>query len=76
MKEKTVENPLKRAGLTFLAFVIMFLIYAVAVQVTEINLDKMRSENKQTQLIGVLRFLADPDITNPDLLDPLFVPDS
>jgi phosphonate ABC transporter permease subunit PhnE len=76
MKEKTVESPLKRAGLTFLAFIIIFLVYAFAVQVTEINLDKMRSENKQTQLIGVLRFLADPDITNPDLLDPLFVADS
>ena len=76
MKEKTVESPLRRAGLTFLAFIIIFLVYAFAVQVTEINLDKMRSENKQTQLIGVLRFLADPDITNPDLLDPLFVEDT
>lgn len=67
------KTPARQALQTFLAFIIIFLLYAIAVQVTEINLERMRSESRQTQLIGVLRFLADPDITNPDLVDPLFV---
>ena len=70
------KTPARQALQTFLAFVLLFLLYAIAVQVTEIDLEKMRSENRQTQLVGVLRFLADPDITNPDIIDPLFVPES
>ncbi len=70
------KTPTRRALQTFLAFVLLFLLYAIAVQVTEINLEKLRSENRQTQLIGVLRFLADPNITDPDLLDPLFIADT
>ncbi|MCA9943749.1 MAG: phosphonate ABC transporter, permease protein PhnE [Anaerolineales bacterium] len=66
------KTPARQALQTFLAFVLLFLLYAIAVQVTEIDLEKLRSENRQTQLIGVLRFLADPDITNPDIIDPLF----
>ncbi len=76
MKVEAQKTPARHAAQTFLAFVIIFLVYAFAVQVTEVNLDKLRSENRQTQLIGVLRFLADPDITNPDLIDPLFVTES
>ncbi len=67
------KSPGRQALQTFIAFVILFLIYAIAVQVTEIDMGRLRSENRQSQLIGVLRFLADPDITNPDLIDPLFV---
>jgi phosphonate ABC transporter permease subunit PhnE len=70
------KTPARHALQTFLAFVLLFLLYAIAVQVTEIDLEKMRSESRQTQLVGVLRFLADPDITNPDLIDPLFVADT
>ena len=70
------KTPARKALQTFFAFVLLFLLYAIAVQVTEIDLEKLRSENRQTQLIGVLRFLADPDITNPDLIDPLFVDDT
>ncbi|MEJ2750911.1 MAG: hypothetical protein P8183_23835, partial [Anaerolineae bacterium] len=72
MKVEAPKTPARHAAQTFLAFVIIFLVYAIAVQVTEINLNKLRSESRQTQLIGVLRFLADPAITNPDLVDPLF----
>jgi phosphonate ABC transporter permease subunit PhnE len=72
MKVEAPQTPARKAAQTFLAFVIIFLVYAVAVRVTEIDLDKLRSENRQTQLIGVLRLLADPDLTNPDLVDPLF----
>lgn len=70
------KTPARRALQTFLAFVLLFLLYAIAVQVTEIDLEKLRAESRQTQLIGVLRFLGDPDITNPDLIDPLFVEDT
>lgn len=67
------KSPARQALQTFIAFVLLFLLYAIAVQVTEIDMGRLRSENRQTQLIGVLRFLADPDITNPDIIDPLFV---
>lgn len=67
------KTPAKKALQTFLAFVLLFLLYAITVQVTEIDLGKLRSETRQTQLIGVLRLLADPAITEPDLIDPLFV---
>ncbi len=70
------KTPGRQALQTFLAFVLLFLLYAIAVQVTEIDLEKLRSENRQTQLTGVLRFLADPDITDPDIIDPLFVVES
>lgn len=73
MKVEAPKTPARQAAQTFVAFVIIFLIYALAVQVTEISLGRLRSENSQTQLIGVLRFLANPDLTNPDLVDPLFV---
>jgi ABC-type phosphate/phosphonate transport system permease subunit len=67
------KSPARQALQTFLAFVVLFLLYAIAVQVTEIDLGTLQSENRQTQLVNVLRFLADPDITNPDIIDPLFV---
>ena len=67
------KTPGRQALRTFLAFVVLFVLYAIAVQVTEIDLGRLRSESRQTQLIGVLRFLADPAVTNPDIIDPLFV---
>ena len=67
------KTPGRQALQTFIAFVLLFLLYAVAVQVTEIDMGRLRSENRQSQLVGVLRFLADPDITDPDIIDPLFV---
>jgi len=70
--EQNEKTPARHALQTFLAFVLIFLIYAIAVQVTEINLEKLRSETRQTQLTGVLRFLGNPDLTDPDILDPLF----
>ena len=72
-RKQEEKTPARQALQTFLAFVLIFLLYAVAVQVTEIELGKLRSETRQTQLVGVLRFLADPAITQPDLIDPLFV---
>jgi phosphonate ABC transporter permease subunit PhnE len=53
-------------------FVALFLLYAFAVQVTEIDVSKLRDEDRQEQVTGVLRFLADPNVTDPDVLDRLF----
>ncbi len=53
-------------------FVALFLLYALAVWVTEIDINKLYEEGRQEQVVGVLRFLADPDVTNPDILDRLF----
>jgi phosphonate ABC transporter permease subunit PhnE len=46
----------------------VFLVYAFAVQVTQINLEKPLDPGRQESLVRVLRLLADPDIfaTNPD----------
>jgi phosphonate ABC transporter permease subunit PhnE len=53
-------------------FVALFLLYAFAVQVTEIDVSKLRDEDRQEQVTGVLRFLADPNVTDPGVLDRLF----
>jgi phosphonate ABC transporter permease subunit PhnE len=53
-------------------FVALFLLYAFAVQVTEIDVSKLRDEDRQEQVTGVLRFLADPNVTDPDVLDRIF----
>lgn len=57
---------------TIVIFVALFLLYALAVWVTEIDINRLRDEGRQEQVVGVLRFLADPDITDPDILDRLF----
>ncbi|MCB9444733.1 MAG: hypothetical protein H6669_10905 [Ardenticatenaceae bacterium] len=73
MKAETTPSPTRKATQTFSLFVIIFLVCAVAVRNGN-RPEKLRSENRQTQLIGVLRLLVDPDSTNPDLIDPLFEP--
>lgn len=62
-------NPLRHALRTFLIIIGLFLLYGIAVQVTEIDLQKLQTEARQEQVITVLRFLADPNFTDPDLLD-------
>ncbi|MCB0033767.1 MAG: ABC transporter permease subunit, partial [Anaerolineales bacterium] len=67
MEQET--NPLRHAIRTFLIIIGLFLLYGIAVQVTEIDLQKLQTESRQEQVTGVLRFLADPNFTDPDLLD-------
>jgi phosphonate ABC transporter permease subunit PhnE len=57
---------------TIVIFVALFLLYALAVQVTNINVTRLRDEARQDQLVNVLRLLADPNMTDPDILDRLF----
>ncbi len=62
-------SPSRKATRTFLTFIVLFVVYAITVQVTDVNLDKLRNPDRQEQLVRVLRFLANPDLTDPDVLD-------
>lgn len=55
---KSSRGPIWR---TVLLVVVLFLLYAFAVQVTEINLARPLDPNRQANVIRVLRLLADPD---------------
>ena len=46
--------------------VLIFLVYAFAVQATDINLEKPLDEGRQENVTRVLRLLADPDIVSVD----------
>ncbi|MFQ5436888.1 MAG: ABC transporter permease subunit, partial [Anaerolineae bacterium] len=69
MDKENHKSPGRHALIIFLAVVAIFLVYAFAVQATEIDLEILQTPTRQEQLIGVLRFLADPDLTDPDILD-------
>lgn len=71
MNQKPI-TPTRHALRTFLIFVGLFLLYAIAVQVTEVDMGKLRDEAREKQVVTVLRFLADPAITNPDAVNLLF----
>lgn len=54
-------RPGRRFWLTLLAIAGIFLLYAFAVDVTEINLERPLDPGRQENLLRVLRLLADPD---------------
>lgn len=60
------EQPPRRRRLRslwiFLGLLAAFVIYAYGFQVTEVSLDKITDETRQTQLFRVLRALAQPDL--------------
>ena len=74
MSEATIgEASAKRAGrnlvrtiLIILGILLIFLVYAGAVSMTDINLEKPLNPERQESLIRVLRLLADPDILSVD----------
>ena len=74
MSEATIaETSAKRAGrnlvrtiLIILGILLIFLVYAGAVSMTDINLEKPLNPERQESLIRVLRLLADPDILSVD----------
>jgi phosphonate ABC transporter permease subunit PhnE len=63
---ETPEQPPKRRRLRslwiFLGLLAAFIIYAYGFQVTEVSLDKITDETRQTQLFRVIRALAQPDL--------------
>ncbi len=70
MNEKN-SSPARRALRTFLIVMGLFVLYAVAVDRTDVDISRMRDELRGQQTISVLRFLADPDLTDPDAADML-----
>jgi phosphonate ABC transporter permease subunit PhnE len=61
-KRLTPEKSALRTFLLIAGAFLVFLVYAFAVQETEINLEKPLDPGRQTTLLNVLRQLADPDI--------------
>lgn len=74
MSEATIGEPsAKRAGrnlvrtiLIILGILLIFLVFAGAVTMTDINLERPLDPARQESLIRVLRLLADPDILSVD----------
>ena len=75
MKEQPM-TPKRYLLRTILTFVALFLLYALAVQITEVDVTRLRDEGRQEQVVGVLRLLADPNMTDPDILDRILGVDS
>ena len=65
------SSPARRALRTFLIIIGLFVLYAVAVERTGVDVSKLRDDLRRQQTMGVLRFLADPDLTEPDGADLL-----
>jgi phosphonate ABC transporter permease subunit PhnE len=63
-KIQTEDNlsPAKHAVRTFLVVLALILLYAFAVQATEINLEEAADPGRQSTFVNVLRKLASPDI--------------
>src|SRR5512145_343216 len=78
MNNKKKASPWKAVQvglLTLLALVI----FAYGCQITKVNLEELRSENRQQSLIRVTRALAQPDILEYDQVEevvnqPVYVP--
>lgn len=62
MKEKNPINPLSHALRTFLMVIGLVVLYAYAVQVTDIDLQVVQEPRRQESVTNVLRLLAQPDI--------------
>lgn len=69
--EKAIKKPAdqpkgRNVVKTILIILGILLLYAITIQVTQINLEKPLDENRQAALIRVMRLLADPDIVSVD----------
>ena len=63
---KKAGRNLLRTILIILIILAIFLVYAVAIQATEISLEKPLAPERQESFVRVLRLLADPDILTTD----------
>lgn len=75
---KKDSNLLKSIGLG-LAILVILTVYAYGFQVTKVNFEKTRSENRLTQLTRIIRALAHPDIFEYDQIEedydaPVYLP--
>jgi len=62
MSEATAKKAGRNLIKTIVIILAILLVYAITVQVTDINLDKPLDPDRQEALTRVLRLLADPDI--------------
>jgi len=63
------KRGLRRTVLFILAMVFGVIVYAYGFDVTDVNLDEIKSETRQTQLVRVLRSLARPDLLTYERVD-------
>lgn len=66
MTEQLSTTPARHAFRTFLIALALFLLFAFAVQATEISLERALVLGRQESFLRVLRLLADPDILRID----------
>ena len=69
----------RRAILFGLAIIAAVVVYAYGFEVTDVNLDEIRSETRQAQLLRVIRGLARPELLTYERVDtdtdaPLYMP--
>ena len=86
LKESVRKNSMKKKSPSFLRsvgigflVVVVVLVFAYGVQVTDVNFETTRSEDRLTQLRRVLRLLARPDIIEYETVDtevevPFYLP--
>jgi len=60
MTQKQNPRPIWRSLATFLAVVVIVVVYAYGFQVTKVDLEKPREERRQTQLVNIIRGLVRP----------------
>jgi ABC-type phosphate/phosphonate transport system permease subunit len=60
MTQNQNQRSIWRSLVTFLAVVVIVVVYAYGFQVTKVNLEKPREERRQTQLVNIIRGLVRP----------------
>jgi ABC-type phosphate/phosphonate transport system permease subunit len=60
MSQNQNPRPIWHSLVTFLAVVIIIVVYAYGFQVTQVNLEKPKEERRQAQLTNIIRGLAQP----------------
>jgi phosphonate ABC transporter permease subunit PhnE len=63
------KRGLRRTIFFIVAMVFGVIVYAYGFDVTDVNLDEIKSETRQTQLVRVLRALARPDLLTYERVD-------
>ena len=79
INKKKKTSPILRSGLIFLAVLFGLVVYAYGFKVTKVNLQETKSERRKTQLVRIVRALAQPDLftydqTEVEVNQPVMVP--
>ena len=78
-KMKSKKNSPRRSVQIGLAALAIMIVYAYGFQITKIDLEELRSEQRQTSLVRVIRALAQPDLLEYEqeaqtVNSPIYVP--